>query len=52
MGWLIDSETESILTMFPGQQIEIFTGSTQLPVMKGIQLELTAERVFSWLNFT
>jgi len=52
LGWLIDSETETILAMFPGQRIELFTGSTQLPVIEGIQLELTAEQVFSWLKFS
>lgn len=51
LGWLIDSETESILALFPDQRIEIFTGSTQLPILEGIQLELTTETVFSWLNF-
>lgn len=51
LGWLIDSETESILAIFPGQRVEIFQGTTQLPVMNGIPLELTAEQIFSWLTF-
>ncbi len=52
LGWLIDSETESILAIFPGQRVEIFTGATQLPVLDGIQLELTVEQVFGWLTFS
>lgn len=51
LGWLIDSETESILAIFPNQRVEIFQGATQLPVMNGIPLELTAEQIFSWLTF-
>ena len=52
LGWLIDSQIETILVMFPGQKIELFTGSTQLPVLAGIDLQLTVEQVFSWLNFS
>lgn len=51
LGWFIDSGTESILTIFPNQRVEIFQGATQLPVMNGIPLELTAEQIFSWLTF-
>lgn len=51
LGWLIDSGTESILAIFPNQRVEIFQGATQLPVMNGIPLELTAEQIFSWLTF-
>ncbi|OKH40788.1 hypothetical protein NIES2119_00270 [[Phormidium ambiguum] IAM M-71] len=52
LGWLIDSETESILVIFPGQQVEIFQGSTQLPVIYGIPLKLTAQQIFSWLTLS
>ncbi|MFB2836936.1 Uma2 family endonuclease [Floridanema evergladense] len=52
LGWLIDLDTESIIAMFPGQQIEIFQGTNQLPVINGIPLELTAKQIFSWLSFS
>ncbi|MBE9226087.1 Uma2 family endonuclease [Phormidium sp. LEGE 05292] len=52
LGWLIDSETESILAIFPGQQVEIFQGATQLPVISGIPLELTAKQIFNWLTLS
>lgn len=52
LGWLIDSETESIITIFPNQRIEIFQGATKLPVIEGITLELTAEQLFTWLTFS
>ncbi|XWK85903.1 MAG: Uma2 family endonuclease [Phormidium sp.] len=52
LGWLIDTDTESILAIFPGQQVEIFQGATPLPVIYGIPLEITAEQVFSWLTFS
>lgn len=51
LGWFIDSGTESILTIFPNQRVEIFQGATQLLVMNEIPLELTAEQIFSWLTF-
>lgn len=51
LGWLIDPDAEGILGIFPGQRVEFFQGATQLPVIAGIELELTVEQVFSWLNF-
>jgi Uma2 family endonuclease len=50
LGWLIYPEDESILAVFPGQQVEIYTGASQLPILNGIELELTVEEVFSWLT--
>ncbi|MCA1992647.1 MAG: Uma2 family endonuclease [Coleofasciculus sp. S288] len=52
VGWLIDPEEESILAVFPGQRVELFEGTAQLPILKGIELELTVEQVFGWLTFS
>ncbi|MBO3460765.1 Uma2 family endonuclease [Aetokthonos hydrillicola Thurmond2011] len=50
LGWLIDSEEESVLAIFPGQRVEFYRGGAQLPILSGIEMELTAEQVFSWLT--
>ncbi len=52
LGWLIDPDEESILGVFPGQKVELYTGGTSIPILKGIELELTVETVFSWLSFS
>lgn len=51
LGWLINPEEESILVVFPEQKVELFQGATPLPVLNGIELELTPETIFSWLSF-
>lgn len=50
LGWLIDAESNNIVGVFPGQRLEIYTGNSQLPILDGIEIELTTEQVFSWLN--
>ena len=50
LGWLIDPEEESILVIFPDQRVQLLRGTTLLPVLKGIALELTVEHVFGWLT--
>ena len=52
LGWLLIPEEDSILTIFPGQKVELYQGKTQLPILKGIELVLTAEMIFGWLNFS
>ncbi len=47
--WLIDPTEESILVIFPDQRVQLLRGTTSLPVLKGIGLELIVEEVFSWL---
>ena len=50
LGWLIDPEEESILVIFPDQRVQLLRGTTLLPVLNGIALELTVEHVFGWLT--
>ena len=50
LGWLIYPEDESILTVFPEARVQLLRGNVQLPILNGIELELTAEQVFSWLT--
>ncbi|MGB6301936.1 MAG: Uma2 family endonuclease [Rivularia sp. (in: cyanobacteria)] len=50
LGWLVDPDDKSILIFLPNQQPKLFKGSDKLTVLDGIDLELTAEEVFSWLK--
>ncbi|MEG3437018.1 Uma2 family endonuclease [Pannus brasiliensis CCIBt3594] len=50
LGWLINPIEEIILAIFPEQRIEIFRGETSLPILPGIEIELTVDRVFAWLQ--
>ena len=49
LGWLIDPAEESIVAVFPEQKVELYQGDTPLPILNAIELELTAETIFSWL---
>lgn len=51
LGWLIDPEENSVIAVYPGQRVELLSGDARLPVIDGINLELTVEDVFSWLSF-
>ncbi|MCC5641683.1 Uma2 family endonuclease [Nostoc sp. CHAB 5824] len=52
LGWLINPEDESVLGIFPGQRVELYDAAEKLPILDGIELELTVEQVFGWLSFT
>jgi Uma2 family endonuclease len=51
LGWLISPEEESIIAVFPEQKIALFQEESVLPVMEGIELELTPQTIFNWLKF-
>ncbi len=50
LGWLILPDEAGILVVDPNQRIELLEASHSLPVLSGIDLSLTVEQVFSWLN--
>lgn len=50
LGWLLDAEDESILLVDSDRRVREFKNSDRLPVLEGIDLELTVEQVFSWLS--
>jgi hypothetical protein len=41
-----------VLGIFTGQRVELFEGADKLPILEGIELELTVEQVFGWLSLT
>jgi Uma2 family endonuclease len=50
LGWLIDPANRSILVFRSQQQPELLTGENILPVLAGVELNLTVAQVFSWLQ--
>jgi Uma2 family endonuclease len=50
LGWLINPCDETILSIFPEQKIELYQGNIILPILTGINLELTPDIIFNWLN--
>ncbi len=50
LGWLILPEEAGILTVHPNQRIELFANLDPLPILGNIDLSLTVEQVFSWLD--
>lgn len=50
LGWLIDPDDRSVLIFLPNQQPELCQGSDHLAVLDSIDLQLTAEQIFTWLR--
>lgn len=58
LGWLLDPDDRSLLVFLPQQQPELYQGNDSLeemprkhlPMLAGIDLELTADQVFDWLR--
>ena len=48
--WLVDPGDRSILLFLPQQQPELCHGNDALTVLDGVELQLTAEELFSWLR--
>lgn len=51
LGWLIDPEEETILTIGADQRVQLLKGTSNLPIISDIHLTLTVDQVFSWLIF-
>jgi Uma2 family endonuclease len=50
LGWLILPDEAGILAVHPNQRIELLEATDTLPILSNIDLSLTVEQVFSWLN--
>ncbi|WP_156815418.1 hypothetical protein [Pseudanabaena sp. PCC 6802] len=48
---MLDPEDRNILVVFGDRRIQIFQGSDRIPVLNGLELELTSEQIFNWLSF-
>jgi Uma2 family endonuclease len=51
LGWLLDTEDESILVVDSDRRVKELKNSDRLPILTGISLELNVREVFSWLIF-
>jgi Uma2 family endonuclease len=50
LGWLIDPEEKTILVVFPEQRVQLLREDESLPILQGVELQLTVSNVFDWLN--
>jgi Uma2 family endonuclease len=51
LGWLLEPKDESILIVLPDRRVRVLEGKATLPVLNGVELNLTVEQVFAWLKF-
>lgn len=52
LGWLIDPSERSVLSYQPDRLPDLLTGDELLPILVGINLNLSAKQIFSWLRRT
>jgi Uma2 family endonuclease len=52
LGWLVDSDDESILVVDSDRRVKELKNSDYLPVLTGIELNITVQEVFSWLSLS
>ena len=50
LGWLLDPSERSVLVYQPNTLPDLLTGTDRLPVLEGVNLIITVEDVFSWLQ--
>lgn len=50
LGWLIDPKDESILVVDGDRRVKEYQQGDRLPIPTGINLELTVQQIFSWLD--
>ncbi|WP_008309753.1 Uma2 family endonuclease [Leptolyngbya sp. PCC 6406] len=50
LGWFIDPDDRSILVLRPQQQPSLWASDQVLPIVPELDLALTRDRIFGWLN--
>jgi len=50
LAWLIDPVEEVVMVFWNDRPLEILQGSSLLPVLPNLQLELTPVEIFSWMQ--
>lgn len=50
LGWLLDPEDESILVVDSDRRVRELKNSDHLPDLTEVELDITVQEVFSWLN--
>lgn len=51
LGWLINVKEKIVFVIGEEQRINTFRGEDRLPVLEGLDLELTVQEILSWLTF-
>jgi Uma2 family endonuclease len=51
LGWMLDPEEQNIFVISSDRRIQMFKGSQSVPVLTGIELDLTVAQIFEWLSF-
>jgi Uma2 family endonuclease len=49
LGWLLDPENEIVLAIFPELRVKLYQGTEPLPILKDLDLALSATEIFNWL---
>lgn len=50
LGWLLDPEAESVLTISSESRIKIYRHQDRLPVLPDLELQVSAADIFGWLS--
>lgn len=50
LGWLLDPENDSVLAILPEMRVKLYQGTEPLPMLRDIDLVLSAADIFSWLT--
>jgi Uma2 family endonuclease len=50
LGWLMDCANETVLAIFSEQRVQLLRGDEPLPVLAELELSLTPNQVFAWLQ--
>lgn len=50
LGWLIDSDEQVVMVLWPDSRMALLKNSDRLPVLDDIPLDLTVEQVFNWVR--
>jgi Uma2 family endonuclease len=49
LGWLLDPENDTVLAILPESRVKLYQGTEPLPILRDIDLTLSAAEIFSWL---
>lgn len=52
LGWLLDPEADSVLTISSESRIKLYQDQTTLPTLSGLELALSAQNIFDWLTLS
>lgn len=50
LGWLLDSTERVIMVFWSDRPLAIISGETVVPVLPGVNLQMSAKQIFDWLQ--